>query len=78
MSRKIKGISLIEILLVLIIITTIITMSVRFFMISKRSMRVEQAMAQIKVLSQASYQWLQGQRQENFYGDYRWDLTILA
>lgn len=68
MNRKVNGISLLEILLVLAIIATITTMSVRFFLISKRSMRVEQAMTQIKNLSQASYQWLQGQRQENFSG----------
>jgi len=63
-----KGITILETLLVLVLGALIITMAVRYFFISERSMRMEQAVTQIRHLTQASYQWLSQNRVANFGG----------
>ena len=64
--RRIKGISLLEMLLVITIGTAIIMTAVRYFNVTSRDMRVTQAIGQIKTLTSASYEWLQAQKQDNF------------
>lgn len=66
--NKIKGISLLEMLLVITIGAAIIMASVRYFQITSRNVRVTQAIQQIQRLTQASYEWLQGQKQDDFSG----------
>ena len=66
MQRKIKGISLLEMLLVITIGAAIIMAAVRYFGVTSRSMRVTQAIGQIKTLTRVSYQWLETQQQDDF------------
>ncbi len=60
------GISLLEVLLSLTIIASITTMAVRYFTVSTLEMRVSHAILQLKQLTDASYEWLQLQKQNNF------------
>ncbi|MCH9743757.1 MAG: hypothetical protein K0U29_02380 [Gammaproteobacteria bacterium] len=68
MKRKQSGISLLEILLGLVLIATISTMAIRYFTVTTRSMKVSNAIKQIKHLSNISYEWLQQQQQTDFSG----------
>ena len=69
MKNKQSGISLLEVLLSLVIIATITTMSVRYFTVTNRSMRVSTSIKEIKHLTNLSYEWLQAQRQADFSGN---------
>lgn len=66
MKVKQLGISILEILLVLILISTITIMAIRYFEITNRSMHVASAIKQIKFISKISYEWLQQQHQPDF------------
>ncbi|MCB1828573.1 MAG: prepilin-type N-terminal cleavage/methylation domain-containing protein, partial [Coxiellaceae bacterium] len=66
MTRNEKGISLLEMLLVLAIGAAIIMAAVRYFTITNRNARVTQAISQIKMLTKASYEWLSEQKQQDF------------
>jgi hypothetical protein len=66
MPGKMKGISLLEMLLVITIGAAIIMTSVRYFSVTSRSLRVTHAIKQIKTLTQISYQWLEIQKQDGF------------
>lgn len=66
MRKKSLGISLLEVLLAVVIIGLIITLSIRYFLVAQRGLRIEQSIASIKEITQASYQWLQQQRQGDF------------
>ena len=68
MKKKQLGISILEILLSLVLISTITIMAIRYFEVTTRSMKVSNAIKQIKYLSDISYQWLQQQRQSDFSG----------
>lgn len=63
------GISLLEVLLVLVIVASILLMAVRYFSVSVRNTRVATSVRQIQFLTRASYEWLQTQKQENFSDD---------
>ena len=70
MTIKQRGISLLEILLVLVIGSAIIVAAVRYFVVADRGVKVTHAIDQIKSISKASYQWLNEQKQQNFqYSD---------
>lgn len=64
--RKTIGLTLLEMLLVLVIGASIVTLAVRYFTVSHRAMQVQQAMTQIKHITRASYTWLNTRRQVNF------------
>lgn len=64
--RKITGITLLEVVLVLAIIGLILTLTVRYFNVASTSEQVNQAMTEIQTITKASYQWLQVQRQADF------------
>jgi hypothetical protein len=64
--KKNLGISLLEILLVIIVGASIITLAVIYFSEASLSVDVTHAMDQIKKTTQASYRWLEMQSQENF------------
>lgn len=66
MVRKTKGVRLMEMLLVLAIGAAIIMAAVRYFGITNRNVRVTHAMQQIQILTKASYEWLQAQKQDDF------------
>lgn len=61
-----KAISLLEILLALVVIASISMMAVRYFIITSRDAKVAQAIRQVKILTHASYAWLDAQKQTNF------------
>lgn len=69
MKRNIIAISLIECLLSLAVIASISLMAVRYYMITTRDMRVSSAISQVKRLTNASYEWLQAQKQADFSGE---------
>ena len=54
------GISLLELMLALIIISTIIFSGIRFFRVARESERVTAAVSQVRQVAKASYQWLAG------------------
>lgn len=66
MLKRQEGISLIEMLLVIALGALIITASVHYFGLSGRNIRVNQAMQQVKALTEASYEWLEEQKQDDF------------
>ena len=66
MIRKIKGISLLEVLLVSAVGAIIITAAVRYFVITRRNMPVARAIQQIRTLTKLSYEWLEAQKQDDF------------
>lgn len=66
MMRKMKGISLVEILLVIAIGAAVIMAAVRYFGLTSRNVRVAHAIQQIQTITKASYEWLQGQKQDDF------------
>ncbi len=66
MIKKNRGISLLEMLLVLAIGAAIIMMAVRYFSVTRRDLTVTHAIRQIQTLTKASYEWLQAQKQANF------------
>lgn len=66
MLKRIKAITLLECALSLVVIASITTMAVRYYMITIRQTRVAQAIGQVKRLSHVSYEWLQTQKQANF------------
>lgn len=68
MKKYLKAISLIEIILVLVVISSITTMAVRYYMITIRNLHVSQAIKQVKKLTEVSYEWLQTQKQADFSG----------
>lgn len=61
-----KGISLLELLLVMSLGAVILVMAVRYFQLSSRNSKVEMAVKTVQSMSHVSYEWLQAQRQENF------------
>lgn len=63
---KQNGIALLEALLALVIAAIVITMSVRYFTVTRRDMRVTHAVNQIRILTRASYAWLNVEKQANF------------
>ncbi len=66
MKKCLHAISLLECLLSIIVIASISTMAVRYYMITIRDMRVSHAISQIKRITDASYEWLQMQKQADF------------
>lgn len=64
--KKQLGISLLEIVLALVIIASIVTLSVRYFTVTSRQLKVTHAEKQIREVTKASYEWLQAQMQQNF------------
>lgn len=66
MQTKQKAISLLEILLALVVIASISMMAVRYFIITSRDAKVSQAIRQVKMLTHASYAWLDAQKQSDF------------
>ena len=69
MKCTVKGISLLEVMLSLVIGTSIIVAGVRYYAVVNRGTQVDHAISQIRSLTSASYQWLQAQSQENFSCD---------
>lgn len=65
-KRYAHAISLLECLLSIIVIASIAMMAVRYYIVTTRSMHVSQAISQIKRITDASYEWLQMQKQANF------------
>lgn len=68
MKRTLTAISLLECLLSLAVIASISLMAVRYYIVTTRDMRVSNAISQIKKITNASYEWLQTQKQANFSG----------
>lgn len=66
MKRNLSAISLLECLLSIAIIASISLMAVRYYMVTTRDMRVSNAISQVKRITNASYEWLQIQKQANF------------
>src|SRR3989338_2659440 len=62
------GISLLEVLLVLVIGAVLIMMGVRYFSLAQNNADFAATEQQIKILLQASYDWKDGQQQANFSG----------
>lgn len=69
MKKHQHAISLLECLLSIIIIASISMMAVRYYIITMRDMRVSHTISQIKRLTDASYEWLQMQKQADFSGN---------
>lgn len=66
MMRKMAGLSMLEMLLVITIGAAIIVASIRYFGVTSRNLRVTHAIQQIQILTKASYEWLQAQKQDDF------------
>lgn len=64
--KKFKGISLLEILLVLSIISVIATMSMRYYVGVHQNLQVTQAIREINRVTRASYTWLQENNTSDF------------
>lgn len=65
-KKKSHGISLLEMILALAVISSIIVLAVRYYSIAARDLHVWQAARQINQATQASYEWLKSQSQNNF------------
>lgn len=61
-----RGNSLLEILLVITVSSVIIILAVRYFTVVDLNMRVARAISQIDVISRASYEWLEYEREADF------------
>ncbi|QLH41697.1 MAG: hypothetical protein HWD59_02490 [Coxiellaceae bacterium] len=55
-----RGVGLLELMLSLLVILTLIFMATRYFLISRESLRVSQAVDMINTTVNASYKWLEG------------------
>lgn len=58
--RKQKGIGLFELLLSLLIITSLIFMSMRYYQNARQNVKIDQALLFIHQVADASYRWLEG------------------
>ena len=65
---KQQGISMLEVMLVLVVATSLILMAVRYYKTVSREAEVTQLVHQVKVVVGASYQWLQVNRISDFSG----------
>ena|SRR3990167_9503787 len=77
MIKKIVGITLLEVVLVLAVVASILLLTVRYFMMTSSHENVNRAMTQIQTLTKASYEWLQIQRQADFASGNAIDITQL-
>ncbi|OGT64933.1 MAG: hypothetical protein A3J38_05120 [Gammaproteobacteria bacterium RIFCSPHIGHO2_12_FULL_45_9] len=68
-----KGLSLIEVLLALTVSAMVIVMSTRYFWTANQAANITQATSQIQRITNASYQWLDANRQSDFA-----DITLTA
>jgi Tfp pilus assembly protein PilV len=68
MKKYSQAISLLECLLSIVIIASISMMAVRYYVVTTRDMRVSHAISQVKRITNASYEWLQAQKQADFSG----------
>jgi hypothetical protein len=66
MKNYMKGLTLLEILLVVTVCAVIITLSLIYFSEARLGVDVTHAMNQIKKITHVSYSWLEMQPQENF------------
>lgn len=64
--EKTKGISLLEMLFVIVIGAAVVVSAFRYFGVTNRSVRVTHAIQQVTMLTQTSYEWLDSQSQDNF------------
>lgn len=64
--KKIKGVSLLEVLLVTVIVAAACIVSIRFYSHTKQKTTVLQASLQVKRVVEASHQWLDIYRQADF------------
>lgn len=64
--RRQKGISLLEVVLSLVVISTIIVLAVRYFSIASEHTLIAKASQQVRLVSSASYDWLNAQPQADF------------
>ncbi len=65
-QHKQLGISLLEILLIIMITAGMLILATRYFSTARRNTDVLHAVNQVKRLDKASYQWLSAQRQADF------------
>lgn len=66
--KKHQGITLLEIILVIVVISIILMLTLRYFVFTNNDFNVTRAVTQIQALDQASDQWLEAQRQTDFAG----------
>ncbi len=63
---KQHGLTLLETVLVISVISLILILSVRYFSVVQFNQKISQSISQLKTLSKASYQWLETARQSDF------------
>ena len=56
-----QGIGLLELMLTVLVIVSILFIATRYFKTASSQSKVSQAVSQIKVLTKASYQWVEGE-----------------
>jgi prepilin-type N-terminal cleavage/methylation domain-containing protein len=61
-----QGYSLLEIMLVLVVVALILVVSIRYYGSARNKQQVSAAIAQVKKITNASYQWLSLQNQSDF------------
>ncbi len=64
--NRIRGISLLEVLLVLSIAASIMVLTTRYFALSRLNLKTAQSISQMQKITSAAYQWLETQKQLNF------------
>lgn len=74
--RNIRGISLLELMLVLLIIAIILFTSIRYYQVASENLKVAQAVEMVNTISNATAKWLEGQAQ--LTPDFRVDTLVDA
>lgn len=68
MIQRLQRMTSLEILLTLTVLASLIVVGIRYTIVSHRDLRLAQAVKQIQQITNASYQWLEGQHQIDFSG----------
>ena|SRR3990167_1117720 len=66
--KKYQGLLLLEMILVIVVMSIILMLTLRYFVFTHDHLKVTRAVTQIQTLVKASNQWLSAQRQANYAG----------
>lgn len=67
-NSKILGISLLEVMLSVIVITAILVASIRYYTLAQENARIARAVEMLNNVATASFKWVEGQNQIGFDG----------